>query len=412
MSYKNTLRTILAVFLLAGLAASLQAQSLAPLGASDLAATELVRLPADKGLVPGVSRDAVDFSYALDATYSWNGEGSLEAPQPFVAESREYFVDVDASALNAGVTVYTTAPGALLRINPVAGEKTSAVIDVNGLTVKGPAGIEYGAGEAFERIVSAEQLKATGVPFAEGTVAFRLAPAVGAGALTIAAPGLETDGRFTLHVFDRQSPIALEMGADRLDYLHGDRLTVRASFAGGAVELAEVEGFVTSPAGQAWPLDVASENGGLVGSLSLDALGATAPGLWEVHLAARGMVDGLEVVRSVRTSFAAHLPTARLAGVERVKVENGLALRFGVEVGTPGRYEVRGVLYGTNGAGELAPMAIGHAADWLDATGALVLGFPAVDGFSAPYELRDLRLLDQGRMGVLHRQERALRLGR
>lgn len=416
MSHKaHVLRTILAVSLLLGLGLSAHAQDLHLLApaASDLAAGELVRLPADKGLVPDVSRDAVDFSYAIDKSFAFNGDATLAAPQPFVASSREYFVDVDAAELSRGVTVYTTAPGALLRINPAAGEKASTVVDPAGLIATGPGGVVFTAAEAFERIVSAEQLAEAGAPFADGTVAFRLSPAVGAGAITIALPAVKSSGRYTVHVFDRLSPVALELGADRLDYLHGDRLSVRAAFAGAAVDLGEVEGFVTSPADRAWPLEIDATDGALLASLPLDASGAHAPGLWEVHLAARGTVDGLEVVRSVRTSFAAHLPTARLDGrVERVKVREGLALRFGVELGTPGRYEVRGMLYGTDASGQLAPMAVGHAADWLDASGALTLAFPAAPGFSAPYELRDLRLLDQGRMGVLHRQDRALRLGR
>ena len=438
MSQKKLVVRTLAVLLLLSLVVPAQAQDIHFLEAADgdLVATELVRLPAEKGLIPGVSRDAVDFSYAIDKNYAFNGDAAMTASQPFNASSREYFVDVDATELVNGVTIYTTAPGALLRINPVnkgtvvidpsgatttvdpAGasspaQKAGGSYDPTGLVATGPGGVVFSAAEAFERIVSAEQLAEAGVPFADGTIAVRLSPAVGAGAITIAMPALKSDARYTVHVFDRLSPIALELGADRLDYLHGDQLNVRASFAGADVALGSVEGFITSPAGQAWPLNVAVENGALVGSLSLDAAGAVAPGLWEVHLAARGTADGLEVVRSVRTSFAAHLPTARLDGrVERVKMRDGLALRFGVEVGTPGRFEVRGVLYGTDASGQLAPMAIGHVADWLDASGALTLSFPSVEGFRGPYELRDLRLLDQSRMGVLHRQDRALQLRR
>ncbi|MEO1082975.1 MAG: DUF4785 domain-containing protein, partial [Acidobacteriota bacterium] len=336
------------------------------------------------------------------------------APRAFEAESREYFVDVDAAALAKGITVYATAPGALVRINPRVGQKASTLVDPAGLTITTADGVTYAAGEAFDRLVSAEQLKATGVPFAEGTVAVRLSAAVGVGAIQLAAPGLGGGGAYTVHVFDRLSPIALTLGAERADYLHGDALRVEASFvgAGADFELGEVEGFVTAPGGQAWPLNLQADGAVLRGTLPLDASAASGDGLWEVHVATRGVSQGLDVVRSVRTAFAAHLPTAKLDGtVQRVRGQ-GLALRFGVQVGTAGRYEVRGALYGTTADGELAPMALGHAANWLDADGALVLSFPPVKGFRAPYEVRDLRLLDQGRMGVLHRQAVALRLDR
>lgn len=413
---KKAIGTTMSLLLFLGLAGLAGAQTqLQALGASDFAASDLVRLPTEKGLMPGVSKDAVDFAYALDASYAHDGDLQLDAaPSAFVARSREYFVDVPAASLASGVTIYTTAPGALVRINPRAGEKAGAAIDGGGLTVKDAAGMEYRAADGFDRLVSAEQLKATGVPFAEGTLAFRLSPAVGVGAITLTAPGLKAAGDYTVHVFDQASPIALKLGADRGDYLHGDHLRVEASFEGAPVKLGDVEGFVTSPAGRAWPLELSADGATVLGSLPLDAAAAPGAGLWEVHLAVRGISDGLDVVRSVRTAFAAHLPTAKLDGrVERVRGGGGgVALRFGVEVGTPGRFEVRGVLYGTDASGDLAPMALGHAADWLDASGSLVLRFPAVKGFRGPFELRDLRLLDQGRMGVLHRQATALRVDR
>ncbi|MEM1182114.1 MAG: DUF4785 domain-containing protein [Acidobacteriota bacterium] len=404
---------ITAALLLVGLAGSALAQEqLQALGASDFAAAELVRLPAEKGLMPGVSRDAVDFSYALDSSYAHNGELSLgAAPSAFEAQSREYFVDVDAAALAEGVTIYTTAPGALVRIHPRSDNKASTTVDPAGLTVS-LGGVTYGASEGFDRLVSVEQLKATGVPFAEGTAAFRLSPAVGPGAITLSAPAFKSQGVYTVHVFDQASSIALKLGAERGDYLHGDSLRVEASFGGASVALGEVEGFVTSPGGRAWPLALTVDRDRVRGTLALDAAVSPGQGLWEVHLAVRGASGGLDVVRSVRTAFAAHLPTAKLSGeVERLRGA-GLALSFGVDVGTPGRYEVRGVLYGTDAAGDLAPMALGHAADWLDASGDLVLRFPVTKGFRAPFEVRDLRLLDQGRMGVLHRQAVALRIGR
>ncbi|MEM8998185.1 MAG: DUF4785 domain-containing protein, partial [Acidobacteriota bacterium] len=130
---KATAAASVLLFAAAG-AASAQTQ-LQALGASDFAASKLVRLPAEKGLASDVSRDAVDFSYALDASYAHDGELAPAAPRAFEARSREYFVDVDAASLASGVTVYATAPGALVRINPRVGHKGAATVDPAGLTV-------------------------------------------------------------------------------------------------------------------------------------------------------------------------------------------------------------------------------------------------------------------------------------
>ena len=96
--------------------------------------------------------------------------------------------------------------------------------------------------------------------------------------------------------------------------------------------------------------------------------------------------------------------------VQRARV----AVDLGVDVAGPGRYEVRGIVYGTDRAGNLVPFAAAHSAAWLDAAGSLTLTVePKLlreAGVRAPFEIRDLRLLDQGRMGVLHRQARGIEI--
>ena len=82
-----------------------------------------------------------------------------------------------------------------------------------------------------------------------------------------------------------------------------------------------------------------------------------------------------------------------------------------------GRYEARGVLYATAADGTLRPAGIAHSAAWLEAgTGSVELAFgrEVLDGseLGTPFEVRDLRLIDQVSMGLLHRQERALEIAR
>ncbi len=400
-------------------AGSLHAQqSLLPAGANDLTVGQLVTVPSHKGLMPGVSRDAVSFTYPLKATAALD-----TSVQPFRASSREYFVDVDAADLERGASIFTTAPGALVRIQPAASEQaagraSSMLINADALVVRAENGGEmrsFDGGSGIDRLATAEQLQAAGAPFVEGTLAFRLAPEVGAGEINLAVPSLES-GSYTRHVFDQASPAALELAADQVDYVSGDTLTVEASFAGARVSAAAVEGFVTSPAGRAWPLTISQHGTGFVGTLPLDAAAAPGQGLWEVHVVARGQMNGLTVMRTVRTAFAAHLPTAKLGQASVERSRSGLEISFDVDVATPGRYEVRGVLYGSDKHGDLRPVAIGHVADWLDASGTLSLEFDAKllrsAGVEAPFEIRDLRLMDQGRMGLLHRQARALTIDR
>ncbi|MCG8462144.1 MAG: DUF4785 family protein [Holophagales bacterium] len=405
--------------LLLGLGAAAQAENARLLSAEagDLAgARELVTLPVEKGMIPDTPREPVTFTFPLPAD-----KAISSAVEPFVAASREYFVDVPATDLAEGVEIFTTAPGALVRLAPAAsaqarGEGKALALDPTRVVIE-KGGIRLSAGEGLSLIVDAEKLAATGVPFAEGTVAFRLADELGAGATRIAVPGLSAErGAYTLHVFDKASSLALELTTGRADYFHGDTLKVEGRLPGA--RLSEVTGFVTSPAGRAYAIEFQDGDDLFRANLPLDALATSGRGLWEVHVATRARAGELTMMRSARTSFAAHLPTAGLTGeVSVARDRRGLYLGFGVEVGTAGRYEVRGVFYGTDSiTGEMRPLAAAHAADWLDADGVLrlELGRDVANssGLEAPFELRDLRLLDQGRMGVLHRQARALVIDR
>lgn len=384
--------------------------ALLPAQAGDLAARTALATDATRALLPEVSREAVSFTQALRADQPLSAE-----PETWSAQSREYFVEVSADALRAGTPIFTTRPNALVRLNAAAAELLSGrgrelSLDPARLVLRqGKA--EYGDGSGMSLLVNADQLAASGAPFAPGTAAFRIKPELGAGRFEIVAPDVRDDGRYVIHVFEPQSDVVLALHTGRGDYLHGETLTVEAALASAAIE--RFQAFVSSPGGRTWPLTFARDGAGLRASLPLDALAAPGQGLWEVHVRAEGRQGDAHVVRTARTAFACSLPTAVLGGDAAVTSgRDGVAVALGVDVATAGRYDVSGVLYGTDAKGQLRPLALAHAANWLEpGRASLTLTFDAARveaaRLTAPFELRDLRLVDQGRMGVLHRQSRA-----
>ncbi len=408
-------RTALTAILILALAATAAGAQLLPASASDLSSETLIAAPRLKGVE--VPREAVSLSWPL-------AEGTaLNLPEPYLSRSQEYFVDVTAEDLVRGVPVYTSGPGALVRLNPAAGAEAGisekAAIEPASLVLIDAAGKSWGAGSGMDLMVGPEQLKSAGAPFAEGTSAFRIREDLGAGTFELRAEGLAASSdRYVLHVFDRASTVSLELTTGASDYLHGQTLTVEATLTGGA-EARSIEGFVTSPAGRAWPLTFhpagkagapeAGKRNTFRASLTLDAVEMPAPGLWQAHASANGRAGGHNLLRAARTAFSCAVPSARFSG--QVEVDN-LGFRLGIETASAGRYEARGVLWATAADGTLKPAGIAHSAAWLEAgSGVLELAFDReiLDGkqLGAPFELRDLRLVDQVRMGLLHRQERA-----
>ncbi len=356
-------------------------------------------------------------------TLSWAAEGAIDAapPAPFVARSREYYIEATGAELSAGVAIPTSAPHALVRLQPLVsvGPREDAAIHPLSLVLRSPAGRDFDAGGGMEMLVSADKLAKADVPFAAGTSAFRIDPALGAGSFRLQAKGLQDGDRYLINVVEPESALALTLRTDASLYLHGQQLLVLpdlvegdGALRGQHHRLSRFDGFVTSPAGRRFPVDFRPGPDGLLQArLVLDADEAPSPGLWEVHGQGQAQVAGRTVIRSVRLAFPVAMPVARLSGAVAVQGgPTGLNLDFGVETGAAGRYEVRGLLYGTV-AGELKPVGVAQAAAWLEpGRRDLTLNFaPALlDGAAAPFELRDLNLLDQGRMGVLHRQRRAL----
>ncbi|HYH46618.1 MAG TPA: DUF4785 domain-containing protein, partial [Thermoanaerobaculia bacterium] len=269
---------------------------------------------------------------------------------------------------------------------------------------------------ALEQSVTAEQLAAAGSPFPEGTAAFRLRADLGTGRFLLRVPDLAAGSeRYVIHVLDRASDLELAAGSGRIAYLAGDVLTVETELLQGGRRLPvqtlrEVTGYLVAPNGEARPVRFQQT---LTGAWRASAplTGTAAPGaLWEVEVTARGEQAGRTVLRGVRTAFAVAAPTARFTGLATPQGDAGRpAVSLEVETAAAGRYEARGVLFGTDARGELKPAAVAHAAAWLEpGRGRIELAFDpatlAEAGLGAPFEVRDLQLLDQGRMGLLHRQ--------
>ncbi|MEM8961677.1 MAG: DUF4785 domain-containing protein [Acidobacteriota bacterium] len=398
---KKTLFAAFVATLLLLTPAFAQQVDLLPAGAGDLVPGNFTVVDRAAGaVIPDLPQGAAHYAWALDPA------ATLELAAPaVVVESREYFVDVSAAELSAGVPVYTTAPGALVRINPAPG-RDGLAIDAASLTIEKDGLVQRGA---IERLATDEQLRAAGAPFVDGTVAFRLSEGLGAGTFTVrAATG--GDAPYVVHVLDKNSRHPLQLTTARGDILQGGTVSLSVDLPG--VDLRRVDGFLASPAGDLTAIDFRDVTNGEIRKDITINQASTAPGLWEIHLVADGTVGGLGILRNARIPFQVAAPIARLGGtVDLARERGGLTATFGIDAQAAGRYLVTAVLFGTDAAsGELRPVAMGHAANTFAGQGnvSLVFGEKLLAGTTAPYELRDLRLVDQARMGVMHQQQRGV----
>lgn len=383
------------------------------LGTMSASAKELVLLPAQgadqipAALVAAkaapaaeLERAPVEFSWALDPA------AAIEAQPPHVAESREYWSEVDGAALASGVALETTAPGAVVRVSPRSGNaapqlaRDDVLVRQNGRTLRGRAALDG-------RDVAGD-FNAAGMPMPERTLAFRLGDDVAAGRFELALP--QARGGYLVHVYEPGSAEVLSLTTDRTTVVAGGELQVVAALASGSGRtLARVEGLASSPAGDVVELAFARRGDG-TWLARFAPNGSIAPGLWEVHAWAAS-ADGT-VARDAKLAFAAAAPTARILGGSRMGTPRAPVVRVEVEVAGAGRYDVSGVLYATDANGARVPAAIAHGAAMLSGGRRSVqLRFATEtlesSGLGAPYEVRDLVLTDQGSLAVIEKRARA-----
>lgn len=377
------------------LAAALLLALSAPVLAGDLVADRLVsaKIAGEASL----DRAPARLAWALE-------DSELQSNPTFVAESREFATELDAATLSSGWQIPLTARGAVVRVTPFGGEKSLAL---DSIEIR-HGGAKLALREASANMADAGQLRAAGMDFPDGSVAFKLKPELGSSGVALAVVSPKAS-RYVVHVFEPESTEVLILGADRSGALSGQALNASVSFASGSAKrLGQVTGLLVSPDGRSEPIDLSKGANGTFSARFVPSAAATSGGLWELHVFATSS-DGT-VQRDAKTAFAVALPRARTTGkLTLASARDGVIASIPVEAVSASRYDVSAVLYGTNSDGRSMPVAIAHSGTWLEpGTATLTLHYPAEivtrRGFRGPFTLRQLTLTDHAQQAVIEKR--------
>ena len=262
--------------------------------------------------------------------------------------------------------------------------------------------------------------------FPPGTVMVQLSPEASGARVELAHPAsIDATATYQVHVEEGPEAVALELSTERLEHFHGDTLRVLAVARdgnGAPLPLQQLEGAVITSEDGEIPLEFQPERDGSWSARhTLDVLQVEEPGPWFVRLRAFGTsATGRPFERWATTAFGVAVPTAGFSG--GVTVASGdvsAEMVFDVEVASAGRYAVQGLVYGTDPTtGELRPASRFESAAWLapgagsnpQASLGADIDFCHLANLAPPFEIHDLRLVDQSRMTVVQRRAVALRL--
>lgn len=372
------------------------------------------RLLDDTAAVPD-SRHAenapVQFAWALEDLSA--GSQSVQTAR---VESRQYWVDATGAELAGGVSLPLTARGAVIRVSPLESDGDVGIDPANvQLAINGK---RFDSTTSMMRVTDGVSLQKQGMSVPPQTIAFKLDEAIPAGKLELAVARLPEQQDLVVHVFEPESAWVAELELPRHNFVAGEQLAFGFALgeAGETVQVDSVQAVLADPyAQQTWDLEIDRASGKLTRSAPGESFVSGLDGLFEAYVYLETEQDGLTVRRDLKLPVSIVPPLARLNGQAQATLDDGLRLQFGVETAAPGRYQVNGQVFGTAADGSLQPLAMAQAATVIDGRFGnieLKVGNDLLEssGLGAPFEVRNLELLDQGRMFVLQRQQRALLL--
>ena len=343
-----------------------------------------------KTQLPVVNRntEAVQYHYALDPQ-----QKIADNIPAYVEQSRQFWLDTDANGLAAGIDLPLSGTTAFVRISPL----TDAVdTRLNPQQLQ----LQASSGEArIETFVDAQQLNQAGASFSDHTIAFKVHTSA-AGELKLSIPELRGDHPYVVNVLEPQSPLSLKLTMDQRSYASNSTARIVANMVNNKQNLpSQLQGYVRSADGSVYAQlrFQQGKDGSYAAEVPLRQGQSLAHGLWEVHAVAESRHNGVRVLRDAQSSFAVHMNTARFSGALN---SNKNSLDIGVEVAQAGRYEVRGVLMGTDRQGQLQPLAMLMSARWLNAgNGNISFDLEPVANknaaFTAPFVIRQIQLTNQ-----------------
>jgi len=384
--------------------------ALQPMGRGDLGAAKAVPTSASaKKMDRPASHAPVSLSWALET------DKPLELQsQPHQTSSKGYWMTVDAADFDSGILLSTTHPGALVRVTPQSDGNNAELLDPKDLVLISARGETFSGGRGMDMLLSGEEQEhAKKRIFPQGSAVFRMANDLGNGELYLFAENMDygSGKKYVVDVFEKSSDTVLRLTTGSDTYLEGQELRFETAFAknAGTFSAETLSASLIAPDGRRFPLTVKPGQTHFAAPLSVQGNGT--PGLWEVEVIAEAKIDGILVKRNARSAFALNVPTAVFRGqVSLIDDSTTLTAKLAVDVAVAGRYEVRAVLFGSDKDGQLKPLAVGNSAQWIEpGQGALSLAFDRAlinrSGLGQPFVVKDLRLIHQNRMSLIHRQE-------
>ncbi len=336
-------------------------------------------------------------------------ESQLNTKVSNLQRSYSYREFVSLKKLQNGVSITTTAPGAVVRIVPLDGNAIPALKlntpDSKVLSLK-EASTLYSEDEPFgdERFSSTHQN------------ILQIKQELGAGRFLLKtddAVGTQAKN-YLISVYDKFSSSYLEVSTNAIHYQYGDIL--HASIALKDIipdcSVDDIEAELIGPEGQSIPLSIKKVGvKQFDGRVKLNSEFNDRGENWYVEVSVNAKVGDHILKRSAHAAFSYTVPSASLISVKKLS-SKPLTFLAAVDVATASRYALQSVLYRKKGKNGMVPIETSQRAQWLEPGKQLIqFTFDNSRQFAEDtLYLGYFRLTDYGQMSVVYQFNQPLKL--
>ncbi|TPH15649.1 DUF4785 domain-containing protein [Litorilituus lipolyticus] len=348
-----------------------------------------------------IERQSVHFSQAISSAnkVAFKNQGYTDI-------SDEYWFEVTGRELMAGVAVAISQPGALIRLSGKSVKNDMRNMQQHAIEPEFVSLLKAGVTlkSAFSQKVTAEQF-ATANIFPNSS-ALQLNKTLGAGKFTLKVEQLlEEDQRYMVNVKEKNAEHKLHLTIDKQSYRAGQDILFNSKLLSrqGHALLGTQKVSVKLPNGEVNALEVVKLDNQFKITLPQHVNDQNTGQLYELLIVTEAQSQGVTVKRNGKVAFAVNRPTARLEGKVDHKADS---VAFNVNVASEGRYEISGIVYGTNQQGDAVPFMLSRSAYYLPVgihQRKLAFDQTIIDnsGLQAPYTVKSVQLMDQSRLALL-----------
>lgn len=347
--------------------------------------------------------DYTHFNFALNTTTQLQ-----TTHQERMTSSDEYWFQTNGLALREGVKVNLTQPDALIRIiqgPTVTGSNPVQTLDTSLFNFHSD---NHFPKPEIKQVISQSQLMSSDL--FKNSIAIKTTENNLAREFKLqTSQALSASDIYMINVKEKNSPYQLQLNLHSQIFSDNNQFGAFSLLHNKNVSLIpkQLEVNLVSPNGNSTPVKYTLNSQGKI-NINLETpeqLISPINGLYEVYVTASGTHNGIRVKRNAKMAIAFKKDTAKISNV--ILSTDTAKATLDISVKTKSRFEVRGILYAKNKQGLMVPAIEAHAAQTLR-TGEQNIQLPfntkilSQLQLTAPYELREIRLIDQKQLALIN----------